>query len=119
MNSGMESRIKSMEEELLALKTSSKYTSVRSASYTVSGMVYTGVYRVTYGGEDQEIFAILLCSATEGEWGLCCPRTPERNTQIVEIDSNVWDPYSQSVRVLQVPLVIVSNRPVVSIERIS
>lgn len=114
-----ENRIKALELELLALKTASTYTSVRSANFTSSNLVYTGLYRITYGPPVEEIFSIVLCGTSERQWGKGYPRTAGANTQIVEVASDRFDPSTQTTTTLQVPLVVVSNRPVISIERIS
>lgn len=114
-----DNRVKALENELLALKTASVYTSIRSASFTASNLVYTGLYRLTYGPPTEEIFSIVLCGTSNREWGIGYPRTAGTNSQIVEINSDRFDPYTQTVTTLQVPLVVVSNRPVISIERIS
>ena len=114
-----DNRIKALENELLALKTASIYTSVRSASFTASNLVYTGLYRITYGPPAEEIFSIVLCGTSNRQWGVGYPRTAGTNTQIVEVASDRYNSSTQTTTTLQVPLVVVSNRPVVSIERIS
>ena len=114
-----ENRIKALELELLALKTASTYTSVRSASFTASNLVYTGLYRITYGPPNEEIFSIVLCGTSDRQWGIGYPRTAGTNSQIVEVASDRFDSSTQTTTTLQVPLVVVSNRPVISIERIS
>lgn len=114
-----DNRVKALENELLALKTASVYTSVRSASFTASNLVYTGLYRITYGPPAEEIFSIVLCGTSNRQWGVGYPRTAGTNTQIVEVASDRYNSSTQTTTTLQVPLVVVSNRPVVSIERIS
>ena len=117
-NDGFEDRMKELENELLAIKTASAYASVRSASFTSSNLVHTGLYRITYGPPIDPIFSIVLCGTSNREWGIGYPRTAGNNTQIVEINSDRYDPYTQTVTTLDVPLVVVSNRPVTKIERI-
>lgn len=113
-----DNRVKALENELLALKTASIYTSVRSASFTASNLVYTGIYRITYGPPAEEIFSIVLCGTSDYQWGTAYPRTASSNTQIVEVNSDKFDSATQ-ITTLHVPIVVVSNRPVISIERIS
>lgn len=114
-----ENRVKAAEDEVLALKTASVYSSVRSANFTSTTLVRTGLYRITYGSPAGEILSNILCGTSEGQWGIAYPRTPGTNTQIVEVETDRFNASTQTVVTFDVPIAIVSNRPVISIERIS
>lgn len=117
MHNDFTQEIKSIEQELLALKTASAYASVRSANYTSSANVTTGVYRINYGGSSEQIFSIVSCKAGSGWIGTVFPRTPSGNSQIVEVQTTH---YTDSGYVTEsCPLSVVSNRPVASIARVS
>lgn len=53
-------RIKKIEEELLALKTASKYTSAKPMNYTSVEVNESGIYRLEYQDEDENILSIVL-----------------------------------------------------------
>lgn len=52
-------RIKQIEEELLALKTNSKYTSAKPMEYASVAVTESGVYRITYRNIDENILAMV------------------------------------------------------------
>lgn len=108
--------IKNIEDELLALKTASKYASIRSSQFSASTMVRTGLYRITYESASDEIFSLVYCGVSGGNWGLAFARTPIGNTQVVEVVTDVNSGGSWST--FEAPLAVVSNVPVKSIVRI-
>lgn len=113
-----EQSIKTIEKEVLALKTASQYTSVRSVNYSSATLVYTGLYRINYGGDDEPVFSFLYVGTDSGHKGLAYARTPSGNTQVVEINSYYFDYGTAEIKTGNVPLVIVSNKPIISITRI-
>lgn len=118
MKNEFESEIKKIEQELIDLKTASKYTSIRSAFHSTSTLVYTGMYRIRYNNNNNPIFSIIYCNFIGSNYGLAYPRTPNGNEQIVEIDSTYFDGDSEQYVTQHLPLSIASNFPVISIERI-
>lgn len=52
-------RIKHIEDELLALKTNSKYTSAKPMEYTSVDVTESGVYRITYENTEENILSIV------------------------------------------------------------
>lgn len=110
--------IKNIEAELLALKTGSGYTSIRPANFTSSANVYSGVYQITYGGKNEQIFSIVDCKVTSGWIGSVFPRTPSNNTQIVEVQTTHLADDGTSYITDTCPLSIISNRPVTGVQRI-
>ena len=119
MKNELVSEIKKIEQELIDLKTASKYTSIRSAFHSSSTLVYTGIYRIKYNNNDNPVFSIIYCNFIGSNYGLAYPRTPNGNEQIVEIDSTYFDGDLDEYVTQHVPLSIASNVPVTSIERIS
>lgn len=118
MKNDFDKEVKDIEQELIDLKTASKYTSVRSALYTADALVYTGVYRIRYENADNPIFSIVYCNYMDSHWGIAYPRTPNGNEQIVEIDTTFFDADLNEYVTKQAPLSIASNIPVAGIERI-
>ena len=117
MQNEFDQRIKKLEQELLDLKTAAKYTSVKSAAFTTSTTVYTGLYQITYEESLDSIMANIFCGTSQGQWGIAYPRTPTGNVQLVEIAT---DHYEEGGYVTyNVPLSITSNRKVLSIARIN
>lgn len=117
MQNEFDQRIKNLEQELLDLKTASQYSSVKSASFTSSFLVYTGLYQINYEDGKENIMSNVYCGTSQGEWGIAYPRTPVGSTQIVEVSSDIYKD-GEYVR-YNVPLSIASNRKVLSIARIS
>lgn len=111
--------IKNIEDELLALKTASKYASIRSSQFSASTMVRTGLYRITYESASDEIFSLVYCGVSGSDWGLAFARTPINNTQVVEVVTDVINEQTQDWETFSAPLAVVSNVPVVNITRIS
>ena len=109
-------RIKRIEEQLLALKTASEYSSVRTTQFTAVNNVYTGMYMVTYQQGNDEILSTVYCGAAGGIYGFAYARTPSGNTQIVEVSTD--ESTEQGWVTHTAPLIVVSNVPVISITRI-
>lgn len=119
MKNDFANEIKAIEDELLALKTSAEYTSTRSANYTSTANVYTGIYRLTYESSNEPIFSLVYCGNEPLGKGFVYARTPSTDTQIIEADTTYYDFDIQAYVTINVPVSVISNRPVVSIERIS
>lgn len=119
MRSDLDEKLKYVEKELTDLKTASEYTSVRSAAVTYSQLVYTGTYKITYENKNEPVFSIVHNGiiADENDLGGARARTPEGNTQIVEVFTSYMDSNNQEVT-KTTTLVVVSNLAVVKIERI-
>lgn len=110
------SEIKDIELELLALKTASEYTSVKSVETTPSQDVYTGLYRIDYATNGNEIVAMIYTA--NDNYTRVHPRTPGASSQIVEIESTRWNNSTQSYETFTNKMIIVSNVPVSSITRL-
>lgn len=109
-------RIKRIEERLLALKTASEYSSVRTTQYSAVSNAYTGMYRVTYQQGNDEILSTVYCGASAGIFGFAYARTTSGNTQVIEVSTD--ENTTQGWVTHMAPLVVVSNVPVISITRI-
>ena len=110
--------------EILDLKTASSYSSVRSSSTNSPTTVRTGIYRVTFQETGEPIMAKYYIDTTNLSWQSAYfmrifPRTPESNTQVIEVNSSVDTSDHQSSITYDVNLIILSNRPITSITRIS
>lgn len=117
-------RIKALNQELLDLKTSSEYSSVRSSSLSSAMTVRTGVYRVTFGTTGEPIMARYYINSAGSQIARALylrifPRTPSTNTQEIEINTTVPTDYGQSSITYDVNLTILANRPIIQVERIS
>lgn len=119
MGNEFEKRIKNIEQELTDLKTASEYSSVRSAAITYSQTVYTGTYRITYENKGEPVFSLVHTGiiSDEEELGGAMARTPEGNTQIVEVFTSYMNSQQQEI-VKYTTLVVVANLAVTNIERV-
>lgn len=119
MASEFDEKIKNIEQELTDLKTASEYSSVRSAAVTYSQLVYTGSYRITYDNRGEPVFSIIHTGiiSDEEELGGAMARTPEGNTQTVDVFTSYMDSNNQEI-VKYTTMVVVSNVPVTDITRI-
>lgn len=108
--------IKNIESELLALKTASEYTSVKSAKTTTSQDVYTGLYQINYNTGGNEIVSMIY--AVNSNYTRLHPRTPGSSSQIVEVQSTRWNNSTQSYETFTNKMTVVSNVPVSSITRL-
>lgn len=115
MKSDFDQRIKNMEQELTNLKSATEFTSIKSASFSASTNVRTGYYQIIYEANDG-ILSQVYCGSSSGVWGMAYARTPNGNSQIVEITSDKGS--GGSIVTYDVPLVIASNSPVISITRL-
>lgn len=116
MNNGFEERIKKIEHELTNIKTASDYSSIKSANFTSSYKVTTGLYQINYAQGRTGVFSFVYCGDTGYGSGIAYPRTPNGFIQIVEIDT---DRSSEGQTVTdEANLIIVSNTPVISISRL-
>lgn len=113
-----EKRIKTIERELTNLKTSSEYTSIKSANFTSGFNATIGTYRITFA-DNSDIMSMVYCSNSNGVWGsgLVFGRTPSGNTQIVEVGYSEYTISGSDTET--VPIVVISNSPVQSIQKIS
>ena len=119
MKNDFANEIKAIEDELLALKTAAEYTSLRSANYTSSATVNSGIYQITYETSNEPIFSIVYCGDDLAGKGFIYARTPSNNTQIIEADTTYYDFDTQTYVTVNVPVSIISNRAVTGIARIS
>ena len=110
-------RIKRIEDELIALKTASEYSSMRTSYVTNPVTITTGLYRVEFNSGGQPILsnfyrqdAAVLCYISA--------RTPVGNSQIVEVNTTRWDNERQEYVTYENGLLVVANVPIVSITRI-
>lgn len=113
-----EKRVKKIEQELIDLKTSSQYTSIRSVNFT-SGFVATiGTYRITFA-HNSGVLSLVYCANSNGDWGsgLVYGRTPSGNTQVVEVGYSEYTISGSPTET--VPIVIISNSPVQSIQKLT
>lgn len=116
MQNEFDQRLKNMEQELLDIKTASIYSSVKSAETSAGSQVKTGLYQITYEGGDTNIMSLMFVG-----YGNVYPRTPQGDTQIIEIATS-GPPVDQSTgesTVYSTRLSVISNRKVLSIARIS
>lgn len=114
MKNDFSDKIKSIEEELLALKTNSQYTMARGFTFSSPTVSSTGVYRITYRSQGEQILSSITSLYPWNEdvariWA----RTPIGDTQDVEVSIN---PNWSGVNVY---LSVTSNYPIVSIQKIS
>lgn len=121
MNHELESKIKNIEQEILDLKTATKYSSLRSSSTIYSQPLSTGNYRVTYNNHGNEVIALFFTEDTQGyRHGPARALPLNGSTQTVQIDASyaIWNDAQVSRGDFTVILTIISNYPVVSIEAI-
>lgn len=116
MKNDFDIELKNIEEELLNLKTASKYVSIKNA-YSASIPVTTGLYRITYAASDEPIISTTYkgIAANHGYYYL---RTPGTNTQIVEVLTTYWSNEDQTYYTDNNSIIVISNRKVLSIVRI-
>lgn len=111
-------RLKNIDNELLDLKTASKYSSVRSANTTSTDYLTTGLYKIEYKSKGEPIISFFY-QAILGPYCWIYARTPDTNSQILEINTTYWSNQQQQYITDSCPISIVSNVPVISITRIS
>lgn len=118
MNNEFVNRLKKIEQELLDLKTANLYSSVRSASTVSTDYLTTGLYKVTYEDKGEPIISI-FSQAIVGPRCWVYARTPETTSQVLEVNTTYWDNATQQYITDSCPITIISNVPVISINRIS
>lgn len=106
--------LQKIKDELLALKTASSYTSVKNASYGETWQVSTGLYRVIYDNSNNHICAQGYIGSKDNKWGPPSLRTQSGNTQVIEVVTTTTDGSIQTV-----PLTIISNWPIISVQKIT
>jgi hypothetical protein len=114
----LEKRIKNAEQEIIDLKTSSQYTSIRSINFSSGFKATIGTYRATFS-DNNGVLSLVYCSDSEGVWGsgIVYGRTPSGNTQIIEVGYSEYALSGSSSDV--VPITIISNSPVQSIQKLT
>lgn len=110
MNNECAKILSNLESELLDIKTSRKFAGVKTVKYSSSQNVSSGKYRITYETDDEEIFsAIYLQNNNIDKAMYVLAKTPVSDIQDIEVYISFGTE----------PLQIVSNIPVVSVEKIS
>lgn len=116
-------KIKKLEQELVDLKTASKYTSVKSSSYVSPTQVYTGTYQINYKSGEEPIMSKVYISSGTPSWLRTLVvraylRTPSTDSQILEINTSVPDSGGQTPVTSNATITILSNREIASITRV-
>lgn len=122
MSVGFDQSIKNLLEEIVSLKTHKTVRSALKMCISKPVTVKTGYYKVTYEERDGPILSKAFCQNTNAELesdniGFVYNRTPEGNTQTLEVDTYKYDG-GNIVDTLELPMVIISNIPVIKVERI-
>lgn len=115
-------RIKRIEQELLALKTSSLFTSIRNSVSTVFQGAQTGLYQVVYdNSRGESIISSVYSNKYKNTLGGIYARTPQGSSQVIEVDTTYIPAGSGSASPVtyMIDFVVVSNVPVASITRLS
>ena len=118
MNNDFANRLKQIELELLALKTSSLYTSIRNVVTAHASNVYTGVYRIDYETNGESIISEVYSDKNKQVTGSISLRTPANGSQYVDVDTTYWTQGNESTT-YNVSFVVISNVPVTQIVRVS
>lgn len=114
MNNEFSLKIKRIEDELLALKTNSRYALARGFEYASPTVASTGIYRITFEAGSEAIFSTVTASeAWRDDVARIQGRTPGTNTQDIEVAVN------PNYTGTNIRLSVISNRRVVSIDKIS
>lgn len=112
MNNEFDERIKKMEQELINLKTASRYASMRPACVMNRVAVNTGVYKIYYNNPSGEPIATFIITDDRYNRAGAYAHTPDASTQVVDmVASNHDESWTGYVS-------IISNVPVSRIERI-
>lgn len=85
MQNEFANRLKNIQNELLNLKTNSKYTQARPINYTSIDVTSSGVYRITYKDNDENILSFVTNALPIQLYEEVLARTINGNTQEVEI----------------------------------
>lgn len=113
MQNEFEQRIKKIEDELLALKTGSKYASAKPMNHRSVDVTESGVYRITYKDNEENILAFVLNALPIQLYEEVRARSILGTTQDVEI---YIDP---DLVATTVQLTILSTCEVIGFEKIS
>lgn len=105
-------RLKKAKEELLDLKTNSKYTQARPINYSSVNVTQSGVYRLTYRDNDENILSFVTNALPAQIYDEIKPRTIQNNAQDVEI-------YIDPGSVGTIRLTVLSTSEVINFQRIS
>lgn len=106
-------RIKRIENELLALKTGSKYSSAKPMNYRTVDITESGVYRITYENNGENILSIVVNALPIQEFEEVKARTVVGQVQDVEI-------YRDPALIFEtIQLTILSTCKVINFEKIS
>lgn len=112
MKNEFDERIKRIEQELINLKTASRYASMRPACLMNRVAVNTGVYKIYYDNPSGDPIATFIIADDRYNMAGAYARTPDTSTQIVDmVTSNYEESWTGYVS-------IISNVPVLRIERI-
>lgn len=111
-------RLKDIEDEVLRLKNAKEYASVKS-SFSQRIDAYTGIYKVTYNNNNQQVLSEFFSSIVETNYIIIGARPSSGNEQIVEVQTSYWSNEEQRIITTTVSLIAVANYPIVSITRIS
>ena len=117
MNNEFVNRLKKIENELLALKTATEYTSLRSMNALTTDFLTTGFYQINYEKADEDIIAFCYPGLPETRCWVYV-RTPGTNSQVVEVNTTYWDNETQQYITESCPISIISNAKVIGITRI-
>lgn len=119
MDNEFDRRLKNIEKEILNLKTSHEYTSVKNARYSASTQVYTGLYKITYENTSEKVFSLVYSGDSGSNWGrYVWDRTPVNNEQVIEVNTTIYNTSTQQYETINAPVAVVSNKKVLSIVRL-
>lgn len=113
MQNQFANRLKKIQDELLELKTNSKYTQAKPIDYASVDLNQSGVYRITYKNTGENILSFVTNALPIQLYEEVKARTIQNNTQDVEV---FIDPDLVG-NVIQ--LTIIATAPVISFVRIS
>ena len=78
-------RLANIQKELLNLKTNKKYTQARPINYTSVDVTQSGIYRLTYKNNDENILSFVMNALPIQTYEEVKAHTIQNNTQDVEI----------------------------------
>lgn len=78
-------RLKKVQDELLALKTNSKYTQAKPINYASVDLTQSGIYRITYMDNDENILSFVSNALPNQLYEEVKARTIQNNVQDVEV----------------------------------
>lgn len=105
-------RLEYIEEEIRRLKTASEYTSTVSSKDTSATVSGGNTYKITYAQTGSPLFATAgVDISTTSDFAFLTLEFQDDNTQIVKVSAETGTPQN-------LPLAIVSNRPITGIVQI-